>query len=358
MTFTLKTALLSSALGLTLLGCNDPGVKDTTNQTEIIKTEFIDFMGEQVAISGSFPKHLLNQTDEEFRTYFLSLHGGANLRTTAEESAISSEELMTIVTPVVNKYPDVSWEKEISDKDLKRIYKDFKSIKTLDEIREKSEVIVNYYDALIKEEVIPQIIEYKKVKKNKGARVTWDPLDPFDRMNIYEQSVALNHPRYSTGYVTAGGQATAASSLAGLGNNDIPTKANAMRHAAWNCFGIRNVILLGSSEGTAVNYLRECTSAHEMDDAGNRILTSDAAMDLHNNMVGRTWMADETGWGFAWARKMPSEPRIANTMQIRAERAIQYDDSNVSGIISRQGGWDVLYNNNTGSDTELVYIIN
>ncbi|MCF0040378.1 hypothetical protein LXM24_09805 [Dyadobacter sp. CY399] len=95
-----------------------------------------------------------------------------------------------------------------------------------------------------------------------------------------------------------------------------------------------------------------------MDDNGNKIQTADSAMDLNNNMVGRTWMADETGWGFAWARKMPTEPQILNTMKIRAERAPKYDTpSQIIAIVGRQGGWDVLWNNNTGSQSELVYII-
>lgn len=358
MTFTLKTALLSSALGLTLLGCNDPSVKNTNNQTETVKTEVIDFMGEKVAVSQDFPKELLNQTNEEFKEYYFSLHQNKNLRTDADESALSFEELGDIIAPVVAKYPDVSLEKDISDKDLRRIYKDFKSITTVEQVREKSEIIINFYDALIKKEVVPIIVEYKKTKKDNGARTMWDPNDPFGKMYPDEQSAALSRPRYVVGYITAAGEATAASDIAGLGDKNTPTKANAMRHAIWNCFGIRNVILLGASEDTAIQYLSICTTYHELNDAGERVETVDEAMDLNNNMVGRTWMAEETGWGFGWARQMPTEARIVNTMKIRAERAPKYADqaTQIEGIVSRQGGWNVLWNNSTGSNSELVYV--
>jgi hypothetical protein len=216
-----------------------------------------------------------------------------------------------------------------------------------------------FYDALIKKEVVPIIVEYKKTKKANGARTMWNPEDPFDKMGPDEQSAALNRPRFTIGYITAAGQATASSDIAPLGNHKIPTRANAMRHAIWNCFGIRNVILLGASEDTAVEYLRICTTYHELDDSGERAQTVDEAMDLHNNMVGRTWMEEETGWGFAWARKMPIEPRIVNTMQIRAERALKYDDTatQISAIVGLQGGWEPLWNNKTGSQSELVYVV-
>jgi hypothetical protein len=118
----LKTLFFSATLGVFTISCNEPEVKENPVMDETVKTEVIDFMGEKVAVSQDFPKELLNQTNEEFKEYYFSLHQKKNLRTAADESALSFEELGDIIVPVVAKYPDLSWEKDISDKDLSRIY--------------------------------------------------------------------------------------------------------------------------------------------------------------------------------------------------------------------------------------------
>ncbi len=176
-------------------------------------------------------------------------------------------------------------------------------------------------------------------------------------MTPHEEDVVMNWPRYVPLYTIAAGQASDAGNGT-TGGGGEGKKGDAVRHSTWNCFIIRNVIIAGASESSAVNFAYQGTTAHEKNGStGNLEYSKDIAMDLYNNLTGRTWMEDETGWGIGWARKMPSEPKIVNTMRIRADRAFKYNINNYENeIVYPAGGWSQLYGSATkGGHGELVY---
>lgn len=70
----LKALFFSATLGVFTISCNEPEVKENPVINETVKTEIIDFMGEKVSVSQDFPKELLNQTNEDFKEYYFSLH--------------------------------------------------------------------------------------------------------------------------------------------------------------------------------------------------------------------------------------------------------------------------------------------
>ncbi len=177
-------------------------------------------------------------------------------------------------------------------------------------------------------------------------------------MNPHEESVAMNHPRYVPGYTIA------ASKAKDIGDKYADAsegkKGDAIRHSTWNCLIIRNVIILGASKNTGARYAMECTTAHEKSPTGDYLYGHNIAMDLHNNLAARTWMESEIGWGVGWARDMPIESRIENTMRIRAGRARKFNTPNyLNEIVISDGvvnNWGVLYGAITkGGYGELVY---
>ncbi|HAK77058.1 MAG TPA: hypothetical protein DCR35_14035 [Runella sp.] len=66
--------------------------------------------------------------------------------------------------------------------------------------------------------------------------------------------------------------------------------SNAFRHSVWNALSVKKLKDIGASEATATEIVRLFTSAYEYNDAGTALVKNAAsAMDLHNNLVGRSF---------------------------------------------------------------------
>lgn len=327
--------------------------KEEIIQPESIKVSSlkkIEFKGETVLVASSINPELLVQTNEEFMAY-LNSYTNSNARIAANSLMLSLQETVEIINKYRSKYPDLSWEKELSKQDIKRIFKDFQSITSEDEIREKSDLILSFYNGLLKIEVLPELINAAKNKKKaRGINVS------ISDMNPYESGIVWNHPIWAASYFAAGQQALIAAGYATDG-----TKMNAVQHSTWNCFIIKKVILSGGSKSSAITYARATTSAHEWNTEGtSKLYSNHTAMDLHNNMAGRTWMDENTSWGVLFLRKMPSDNTIISWMTDRANEAGNWQNTtNILGI--HGNSWDKMYDDNLwnypGVVPFLVYII-
>ncbi len=209
-----------------------------------------------------------------------------------EGRTITYEELNSIISPLTKKYPDVSIDKEISKADQARIYNDFPNIRSVEQIREKSHIILAYYEALLKEEAVPAVVAYKKNKVKSGLRTSGIG-DPLGVLYPYEETVIMNNPRLVPGYTSA----TILAKLMGdrYGSSNVGQKGDALRHGAWNCLIIRNSIILGASRDNATEYAQKGTTAHEITCSSCYIYDHDVAMDLFNNISARSWMRSEIG---------------------------------------------------------------
>lgn len=356
---TFKALLLSSALGITLLSCNEPEVKQSPATTETSKTEVIDFMGEKVVIGDNFPKELLNQSLEDFEKLYSAANAAENLRRSSDES-ITYEELNSIISPLTKKYPDVSINKEVSKADQARIYNDFPNISSVEQIREKSHIILAYYEALLKEEAVPAVVAYKKNKVKSGLRTSGIG-DPLGVLYPYEETVIMNNPRLVPGYTSA----TILAKLMGdrYGSANVGQRGDALRHGAWNCLIIRNSIILGASRDNATEYAQKGTTAHEITCANCYIYDHDVAMDLFNNISARSWMRSEIGWGVGPVRDMPTESRIELQMRNWADNAglinvPDYLNHIVLGLNNEPNNWGQLYGANTWWFQHFMYYNN
>lgn len=66
--------------------------------------------------------------------------------------------------------------------------------------------------------------------------------------------------------------------------------ANAFRHSLWNALSVKKLKDIGATDATANDIVQRFTSAYEYNDAGTTLVKNAAsAMDLHNNLVGRSF---------------------------------------------------------------------
>lgn len=66
--------------------------------------------------------------------------------------------------------------------------------------------------------------------------------------------------------------------------------SNAFRHSVWNALAVKKLKDIGATEAAAAEIVRQFTSAYEYNDSGTALVKNAAsAMDLHNNLVGRSF---------------------------------------------------------------------
>jgi hypothetical protein len=236
--------------------------------------------------------------------------------------------LQQIFQKYVDKYPKITLDDTISGNDLKRIFRDFPRLKTVEDVNSKRSVIFDYYQDLCKRDVTLEVVNYG----NDGK--TLRTLSP-GTLSDQEQLHLLSVPAYGLAYV-------------------------------WNAFAIRQILKSApASETQAIDFVQDGTSKHEMDNNG-QIHSTQAAMDLHNNMSARVWMEKKTSWGIGPFRKIPDYGEIIAEMQGKAEIAIFYQhlidaSGTINAILNAHGGnnatgWNNLYNNMYGPYEHLVRI--
>lgn len=320
----------------------------------------IEFKGEKVLIPANFPRTFFNQSQEDFKVYYAQLSGEKNARVAKNETTLTHEELYSILQPEVSKYPRLTYQEKVSDQDVKRILKDFPSITTYEEIEQKIEIIFEYYETIMRYDVAPKVAAFEKAKKAKSGRL--NGLSPGSMTDPERDVLAWRPLGLSTSYLAAAQIATSNTEdrFGAVQANRDESKANAFKHSTWNALAIRLCLLNAPvSESSAINFVRDGTSAHEMENDGSQKRDESAAMDLNNNMAARKWMQDETKWGFGVFRKMPSTERIINTMEARANSATKTD---LNGILNMNGGvsdntWNRLYNEGVSDNQQLVYTL-
>jgi hypothetical protein len=311
-----------------------------------------------VIVPVGFPKSLFDQSPEEFENYYHSLSVNNKSNASEEISILSYEELQQILQKCINRYPKITLDDTISGNDLKRIFRDFPKLKTVEDVNSKRSVIFDYYQDLCKRDVTLEVVNYG----NDGK--TLRTLSP-GTLSDQEQLHLLSVPAYGLAYVNAGLDANfyTQSIYGNLADNNI---GNAFRHSVWNAFAIRQILKSApASETQAIDFVQDGTSKHEMDNNG-QIHSTQAAMDLHNNMSARVWMEKKTSWGIGPFRKIPDYGEIIAEMQGKAEIAIFYQhlidaSGTINAILNAHGGnnatgWNNLYNNMYGPYEHLVRI--
>ncbi|SKB55900.1 DUF6973 domain-containing protein [Dyadobacter psychrophilus] len=351
----LRKGAFLAVFGAILLACDTPYWELTPNEDASETLDTIQFKGERVVIPGNFPKELFHQTQEEFDVYYESISGKGNARTSGEVVLITYEELLPILVKHNAKYPLITSEEGILEKDLERVFRDFPDITTHEEANEKRALIYDFYQALCKRDVVAEVVALEGVKRENGRILGPES----GGLTTPEKNHLLLNPGYAQWYVQAAQDAiNLATTL--FGNAVVGNKGNAFKHSTWNALSIR-FILKGSpaSENQAIDFTQDGCSKHEQNDNGLQIHDKDSAMDLHNNMSAREWMENETSWGFGPFRKMPSVDEIINNMHSKANSCAMH---NMVDILNWHGGdnsvtWNNLFNNLYSPNQHLVHVM-
>ncbi|MCE7065682.1 DUF6973 domain-containing protein [Dyadobacter sp. CY326] len=310
MKLNLRNVLVFTFFGFAISSCDRPGADESVAPE--IATEIIAFKGERVVVPANFPKELFGQTQEEFDNYYERLSQIKHAKTSGEYAGITYEELLPILVKHNANYPVITSEEGILEKDLERVFRDFPDIETHEEANEKRGLIYDYYQTLCKRDVVAEVIALERLRNARTAGPSPGSLTTPEKNHL------LLNPGYAQHYIQAANDVNFLTP--NIYNNDKDgNNANAFKHSTWNALSIR-YILKGSpaSENQAVDFTQDGTSKHEMNDDGSQNQIKIVAMDLHNNMSAREWMANETSWGFGPFRKIPSVDDIIATMITKA----------------------------------------
>lgn len=297
-------------------------------------------MGERVRLRSSIDKSVLYPTPI---TYNSQARAGARINLTLDEYA-------DIVQHYVEKYPDLS-QNPLKKNHLNKIMHDFPDIKTEAQIREKSDIIVQFYNGLLKVEVLPIIEKASKAKA--GGRVA---SSPFGQLNPLEEQHLANNLSMVTRYRYASLKAISEREARyGVDLDSDGKRSNSFQHAVWNCLIIREALYQGYSKTNAILFTRNITSDHECDMSGNRQYTEHTAMDLHNNLSARSFMGNHTSpsvWPFAI--NCPSEADIFNAWYNASFNQSYHVCSPIASLIPLYS-WEFLYGTDRANLGDKLY---
>lgn len=111
-------------------------------------------------------------------------------------------------------------------------------------------------------------------------------------VNPRVQALAFMFPAQAQLIVDAANEANAyTDQFFGAGaQNQNDNSSNSFRHSVWNALAVKKLKDAGANEATATDIVQRFTSAYEYNDAGTALVkTAASAMDLNNNLVGRSF---------------------------------------------------------------------
>lgn len=353
--------LLGGLLSLSFLvsSCH-PDVTDSPVPVE--STQTMMYRGVEVVIPANFPKEALNPSFSGFATRVQNVFGVtfSNARVSGEEKQQKQDisELLRMLADEKVKTPDLS-KYPLEEADLKRISRDFPSLKTEQDVRKYQDAVFNFYNDLVREAVLQ-----KMVKKNKGARgelalfLTGSPL--LLALWVGWPYVWINQARQDADHRVlndvVGGRFGGTSGIDWDVINMNDYKNNAYRHSLWNALGMKYMIDAGVSKNSSADIMRDVATGYEAAQSEWQLFWNTAsfpgnnpqqifhwvsanstsgAMDLNNNLVGRTYVYKNIGWGIFGLFRNLSYTEICDHLRNMAENAQFYDPNNATPIHQR-----------------------
>jgi hypothetical protein len=297
-------------------GCSKDDLKDVTPSNEVSPDtpEYILFNNVKVLLPNGFSSESFELSDEEYikrfdEKYFKS----QNARSIFEIGEyISIEPFLNIVQREIEKYPQIDmFENNISNFD--QLSKAFPNIESEEEAFKISNAIVEYYNIIIRESIASDVADMLK-NNRKGQSIG----SAYGSANSMELAYSSIHPLGASHMFQAVSDANTYTDIK-FGPNahlDQDNEVNALYHSVWNGFGMSKMLRGGFSKNNASDKARSIATFHEMEYKGNsngikplqseinyllfinwglRTLNS-TAMDLSNNVVGRTHVDDIAYW--------------------------------------------------------------
>lgn len=155
------------SLSILVSSCH-PDVEETPSPVEGSQTMM--YRGVEVVIPANFPKEALNPSFSNFASRVQNVFGVnfSNARASGEETEKQQKqdisELLRMLAEEKAKTPDLS-KYPLEEVALKRISRDFPSLKIEQDVRKYQDAVFNFYNDLVREAVLQKL-----VAKKKGAR--------------------------------------------------------------------------------------------------------------------------------------------------------------------------------------------
>ncbi|WP_019987998.1 DUF6973 domain-containing protein [Rudanella lutea] len=370
--------LMLTLIGITILSCELH--LETVDSRGNINPEdrYVTMSGLRVRIPANVSQDIFGQKFDKYMAYFdqhvlskTDPGGRVAAQDKADWGLLTLDEILQEIRRIAAKYPDLR-QRPLKSSDLARIRKDFPDLKNEEDIDKYGQVVYDYYSDLIKIEIAPELA--KKMKARKGARMALE----FGEPNDFENALTAWNPTSGWSVSVARTDATnMVDALFGPNGNGDRHNANAFKHAVWNAMGVQEIITRRGNKWVALDKMRQFATAHELknincqscptqtfngsffNDLGTyfawnfdswfvsgSLPTSgsegdDAAMDLHNNLVGRTYMYQMVRTGlFGIVTYNPSDDAIRD--YFKSYVCFHLRQQYASGTLS-------YYNGNLGS---------
>jgi hypothetical protein len=285
----------------------DKQVVPSEEKLEIKGSKIIDFQGEKVLLQeGLTEKDFTNysQFARESEKYLKSNIKSSDFKRSL--SNISMEEILGFIQEGMKQYPFSK--EDFSEEQLEKIYKDIPSIGNKQDAQSKKSVISDYYNVLLIKYLDKKIENYLK----KGKK--FDILE--QNGTEFEKQLAWQDPVAAQCFGGAGRSQAESMTTSVFGCYGPDSKQlNAFKHSSWNALGIQELVQLTRNKWTSLDRIKVFACAHEYIDVnGTWVLPDDGstAMDLHNNLVGRTYMYNQITTFLGVAGNIPSNGNIQN----------------------------------------------
>lgn len=357
--------------------------------------KFIKLDELNVWLPSNVDESIFDNTPKKFEdflnnNYLSNQHSRTNSKIAWDN--IGLDQINKILEKHIKKIPDLKDLFE-NQKGLNKIQKDIPEIKSMEDAYKNSETIAKYYNGILKSFTLQEIADL--IKNSSKGRVA-------GRINGFEASLAANNQVAAYGWKQATDEAETFviadfQNSSGCNQNGDGGNYNAYKHAVWNAVGVQEIMNWGFSKWTALDLTKKFACAHEyivtncidcpsayfdqnatnqqIVDAfkadnyynvqGNLNQDTYSLMDLHNNLVGRTYMYDNVTPGFlgvGW--RVPNDATIRNYFKDMAKnttKCVPMPSSGITGISSAYTWYNVgdmlgAMNYHTPTKGKLYYI--
>jgi hypothetical protein len=263
----------------------------------------VEFMGLKVRKPAGVAIDVLQLKTGEDVLKFLTNGSDAQARQGSEGTNIDKETFYKILGEVIAKYPKLNiegYEKSALD----RIYKDFPTLATEQDVLNNANAVATYYERLVTNDF--QVELAKERSKSAGAR-RGDYTN-----NPYVNSLTSSYPVYGYQIEQASNEALAWTGEY-FGNPSIQdNRGDCFRHCVWNVQSCCKMFRAGYNKWAVLGRVREFMTAFEqVAPSGTIPQTPSTTMDLHNNAFGRTYAMHATGNNiFDMATNVPHSDQI------------------------------------------------
>jgi hypothetical protein len=212
---------------------------------------------------------------------------------------------------------------------------------------EKKTIIYEYINLMVIKDVQKMAVEY--LKKNKGSKVQYV-------LNPTEISLRNSDPLTANNVAAASNLAIQFTNELYL-NTDDNKPQNAFLHSVWNAIAVRYVCQQTYNKWKGLQRTKKFTCAHEYDQftLNVKAYTSLTAMDLHNNLVGRTYMYERVGQTLiGTANNIPDVFKIKADFYSMVKKYINTAPAGIL-VLSNNYNWESLEDYSNGMDYNTTY---